>query len=180
MRTFQAEDEIAAIGSAIGAAFGGALALTASSGPGIALKGEAMGLAVMVELPLVVVDVQRAGPSTGLPTKTEQSDLLQAMFGRKAPGSSDKGLGHGVDAVHGKTEQEGGDQDARQVEHGGAFPEDARDHRQGGGVGGRPRKEEDQRGAGVEPLEHQGRGDGGGGRGADVKGDPHHQHDQHG
>jgi 2-oxoglutarate ferredoxin oxidoreductase subunit alpha len=82
VRTFQAEDEIAAIGSAIGASFGGALALTASSGPGIALKGEAMGLAVMVELPLVIVNVQRAGPSTGMPTKTEQSDLLQAMFGR--------------------------------------------------------------------------------------------------
>ena len=82
VRTFQAEDEIAAIGSAIGAAFGGALALTASSGPGIALKGEAMGLAVMVELPLVVVNVQRGGPSTGLPTKNEQSDLLQAMYGR--------------------------------------------------------------------------------------------------
>ncbi len=82
VRTFQAEDEIAAIGSAIGASFGGALALTASSGPGIALKGEAMGLAVMVELPLVVVNVQRAGPSTGMPTKNEQSDLLQAMYGR--------------------------------------------------------------------------------------------------
>ena len=82
VRTFQAEDEIAAIGSAIGASFGGALGLTASSGPGIALKSEAMGLAVMVELPLVVVDVQRAGPSTGMPTKTEQADLLQAMFGR--------------------------------------------------------------------------------------------------
>jgi 2-oxoglutarate ferredoxin oxidoreductase subunit alpha len=82
VRSFQAEDEIAAIGSAIGASFGGALGLTASSGPGIALKSEAMGLAVMVELPLVVVDVQRAGPSTGMPTKTEQGDLLQAMFGR--------------------------------------------------------------------------------------------------
>jgi len=82
VRTFQAEDEIAAIGSAIGAAFGGALSLTASSGPGIALKSEAMGLAVMVELPLVVVNVQRGGPSTGLPTKNEQSDLLQAMYGR--------------------------------------------------------------------------------------------------
>ena len=82
VRTFQAEDEIAAIGSTIGAAFGGALALTASSGPGIALKGEAMGLAVMVELPLVIVNVQRGGPSTGLPTKNEQSDLLQAMYGR--------------------------------------------------------------------------------------------------
>ncbi len=82
VRTFQAEDEIAAMGAAIGAAFGGALGLTASSGPGIALKSEAMGLAVMVELPLVIVDVQRAGPSTGMPTKTEQSDLLQVMFGR--------------------------------------------------------------------------------------------------
>ncbi|MFV2063837.1 MAG: 2-oxoacid:acceptor oxidoreductase subunit alpha [Chloroflexota bacterium] len=82
VRTFQAEDEIAAIGSAIGAAFGGAMGMTASSGPGIALKTEAIGLAVMVELPLVVVNVQRAGPSTGMPTKTEQGDLLQAMFGR--------------------------------------------------------------------------------------------------
>ncbi len=82
VQTFQAEDEIAAIGSAIGAAFGGALAVTASSGPGIALKGEAMGLALSTELPLVIVSVQRGGPSTGLPTKTEQSDLLQAMYGR--------------------------------------------------------------------------------------------------
>ena len=82
LRTFQAEDEIAAIGAAIGSAFGGAMGMTASSGPGIALKSEAMGLAVMVELPLVVVDVQRAGPSTGMPTKTEQADLLQVMFGR--------------------------------------------------------------------------------------------------
>jgi len=82
VKTFQAEDEIAGICSAIGASFGGALALTTSSGPGIALKGEAMGLAVMYELPLVVVNVQRGGPSTGLPTKTEQSDLLQAFYGR--------------------------------------------------------------------------------------------------
>ncbi len=82
VRTFQAEDEIAAIGSAIGASYGGAMGMTASSGPGIALKLEAMGLAVMVELPLVVVDVMRAGPSTGMPTKNEQSDLLQVMFGR--------------------------------------------------------------------------------------------------
>ena len=84
VKTFQAEDEIAAIGAAIGASYGGALALTASSGPGIALKTEAMGLAVMVELPLVVVDVQRAGPSTGMPTKNEQADLLQVMFGRNS------------------------------------------------------------------------------------------------
>jgi 2-oxoglutarate/2-oxoacid ferredoxin oxidoreductase subunit alpha len=80
--TYQAEDEIAAIGSVIGAAFGGNLAVTASSGPGIALKTEAMGLAVITELPLIVIDVQRGGPSTGLPTKTEQSDLLQVLFGR--------------------------------------------------------------------------------------------------
>jgi 2-oxoglutarate ferredoxin oxidoreductase subunit alpha len=80
--TFQAEDEIAGIGSAIGAAFAGHLGVTTTSGPGIALKGESIGLAVMTELPLIVVNVQRGGPSTGLPTKTEQSDLLQAMFGR--------------------------------------------------------------------------------------------------
>ena len=82
VRTFQAEDEIAAIGSTIGAAYGGALALTGTSGPGVALKTEAMGLAVMTELPLVIVNVQRAGPSTGLPTKVEQADLFQAVFGR--------------------------------------------------------------------------------------------------
>ncbi|MCO6453719.1 MAG: 2-oxoacid:acceptor oxidoreductase subunit alpha [Pirellulaceae bacterium] len=82
VRTFQAEDEIAAICSAIGAAFGGAMAITTSSGPGIALKGEAMGLAVMLELPLLIINVQRGGPSTGLPTKTEQSDLFQAIYGR--------------------------------------------------------------------------------------------------
>jgi 2-oxoglutarate ferredoxin oxidoreductase subunit alpha len=80
--TFQAEDEIAAIGAAIGASFAGAIGLTSSSGPGIALKGEAMGLALMTELPLIIVDIQRGGPSTGLPTKTEQSDLLIAMYGR--------------------------------------------------------------------------------------------------
>jgi 2-oxoglutarate ferredoxin oxidoreductase subunit alpha len=80
--TFQAEDEIAAITAALGAAYGGAVAVTASSGPGIALKGEAIGLGVMTELPLVIVNVQRGGPSTGLPTKTEQSDLYQAVFGR--------------------------------------------------------------------------------------------------
>jgi 2-oxoglutarate ferredoxin oxidoreductase subunit alpha len=82
VRTFQAEDEIAAICSAIGAAYSGALALTTTSGPGLALKGEGMGLAMMLELPLVIVDVQRAGPSTGMPTKTEQADLLQVMYGR--------------------------------------------------------------------------------------------------
>jgi 2-oxoglutarate ferredoxin oxidoreductase subunit alpha len=82
VRTIQAEDEIAAIGMAIGASFGGALGITATSGPGICLKSEAIGLAVMTELPVVVIDVQRGGPSTGLPTKTEQADLLQAMFGR--------------------------------------------------------------------------------------------------
>jgi 2-oxoglutarate ferredoxin oxidoreductase subunit alpha len=82
VKTFQAEDEIAAITSAIGAAYGGALGVTTSSGPGIALKGEAMGLAVMLEIPLVVINIQRGGPSTGLPTKTEQSDLMQAYYGR--------------------------------------------------------------------------------------------------
>jgi 2-oxoglutarate ferredoxin oxidoreductase subunit alpha len=78
----QAEDEIAAVGMAIGASFGGALGVTATSGPGICLKSEAIGLAVMTEMPLIVIDVQRGGPSTGLPTKTEQADLLQAMYGR--------------------------------------------------------------------------------------------------
>ncbi len=82
IKTYQAEDEIAGICSAIGAAFGGHLAVTGSSGPGIALKGEAIGLATMLELPLVIVNIQRAGPSTGMPTKTEQGDLMQAMFGR--------------------------------------------------------------------------------------------------
>jgi 2-oxoglutarate ferredoxin oxidoreductase subunit alpha len=80
--TFQAEDEIAAVTATIGAAFAGAMAVTASSGPGIALKGEGLGLAVITELPMIVINVQRGGPSTGLPTKTEQSDLLQVMFGR--------------------------------------------------------------------------------------------------
>jgi 2-oxoglutarate ferredoxin oxidoreductase subunit alpha len=84
VKTFQAEDEIAAIGAAIGASFGGSMGMTGTSGPGIALKSEAIGLAVMVELPLVVIDVQRAGPSTGIPTKTEQGDLLQCMFGRNS------------------------------------------------------------------------------------------------
>lgn len=82
VRTFQAEDEIAAIGAAIGASFGGAIGVTASAGPGIALKAEAMGLAVMMELPLVVINVQRGGPSTGLPTKVEQADLMQVLHGR--------------------------------------------------------------------------------------------------
>ena len=82
VKTFQAEDEIAGISSAIGASFGGALGITTTSGPGVALKTEAIGLAVMVELPLVICNVQRGGPSTGLPTKTEQADLLQAIYGR--------------------------------------------------------------------------------------------------
>jgi 2-oxoglutarate ferredoxin oxidoreductase subunit alpha len=82
VKTFQAEDEIAAITSAIGASYGGALGVTTSSGPGIALKGEAMGLAVMLEIPLLIINIQRGGPSTGLPTKTEQSDLMQAYYGR--------------------------------------------------------------------------------------------------
>ncbi|HEX9427245.1 MAG TPA: 2-oxoacid:acceptor oxidoreductase subunit alpha [Candidatus Polarisedimenticolia bacterium] len=82
VKTFQAEDEISAIGAAIGAAYGGALGLSGTSGPGVALKSEAIGLAVMTELPIVIANIQRGGPSTGLPTKTEQADLLQAMFGR--------------------------------------------------------------------------------------------------
>jgi 2-oxoglutarate ferredoxin oxidoreductase subunit alpha len=82
VRTFQAEDEIAGVGAALGASFGGSLGVTTSSGPGIALKAETIGLAVSLELPLVICDIQRGGPSTGLPTKTEQSDLLQALFGR--------------------------------------------------------------------------------------------------
>jgi len=82
VKTVQAEDEIAGICTAIGAAFAGNFAVTTTSGPGLSLKSEALGLAVMAELPLVVVDVQRGGPSTGLPTKTEQSDLMQALYGR--------------------------------------------------------------------------------------------------
>ncbi len=82
VRTFQAEDEIAAVTSTIGAAFAGAMAITTSSGPGIALKGEALGLGLMLELPMLIINIQRGGPSTGLPTKTEQSDLFQAMYGR--------------------------------------------------------------------------------------------------
>ncbi|MDN3029387.1 2-oxoacid:acceptor oxidoreductase subunit alpha [Streptomyces sp. S.PB5] len=82
VRTFQAEDEIAGIGAALGAAFGGSLGVTTTSGPGIALKSETIGLAVSLELPLLIIDIQRGGPSTGLPTKTEQADLLQAMYGR--------------------------------------------------------------------------------------------------
>ncbi len=82
VKTFQAEDEIAAVCSAIGASFGGSLGITGSSGPGIALKAEGIGLAVMLEIPLVIINVQRGGPSTGLPTKTEQADLLQALYGR--------------------------------------------------------------------------------------------------
>lgn len=84
VKTFQAEDEIAGVTAAIGAAYGGALAITSTSGPGLALKGEAIGLAVMTELPIVIIDVQRGGPSTGLPTKTEQADLLQALYGRNS------------------------------------------------------------------------------------------------
>ena len=80
--TFQAEDEIAAVGAALGASYAGSLGVTSSSGPGVALKGEMIGLAVMTELPLIIVNSQRAGPSTGMPTKTEQSDLYQSVYGR--------------------------------------------------------------------------------------------------
>src|SRR5258707_8085515 len=82
IRTFQAEDEISGVGAALGAAFGGALGVTSTSGPGMCLKAETIGLASAVELPLIVCDIQRAGPSTGMPTKTEQSDLLMALYGR--------------------------------------------------------------------------------------------------
>ena len=82
VKTFQAEDEIAAACATIGAAFAGALAITTTSGPGIALKAEAIGLGMITELPMVIINIQRGGPSTGLPTKTEQSDLLQALYGR--------------------------------------------------------------------------------------------------
>src|SRR5207302_166616 len=82
VKTLQAEDEIAGVGAALGAAFGGSLGVTTTSGPGVDLKAETIGLAVSLELPLVVIDIQRGGPSTGLPTKTEQADLLQAMYGR--------------------------------------------------------------------------------------------------
>src|SRR5438552_6274306 len=84
VRTFQAEDEIAAVGAAVGASFGGALGVSTSSGPGVVLKGETIGLAVALELPLVILDIQRAGPSTGMPTKPEQADLLLALYGRNA------------------------------------------------------------------------------------------------
>src|SRR4029078_11392983 len=84
VRTFQAEDEIAAAGAAVGAAFGGALGVTTSAGPGIVLKAESVGVAIMLELPLLIVDIQRAGPSTGMPTKPEQGDLLMVMFGRNS------------------------------------------------------------------------------------------------
>jgi 2-oxoglutarate ferredoxin oxidoreductase subunit alpha len=84
VRTFQAEDEIAAAGAAVGASFGGALGVTSSSGPGVVLKAETVGLAVMLELPLVICDIQRAGPSTGMPTKPEQGDLLLALYGRNS------------------------------------------------------------------------------------------------
>jgi 2-oxoglutarate/2-oxoacid ferredoxin oxidoreductase subunit alpha len=105
--TFQAEDEIAAICSAIGAAFGGALGATATSGPGMALKGEALGLAIVTELPIVIFDIQRAGPSTGMPTKTEQSDLFQAIWGRNgdaplcvlAPASPSECFHYAIEAV---------------------------------------------------------------------------------
>src|SRR4029079_2428359 len=82
--TFQAEDEIAAVTSALGASYGGSLACTTTSGPGMALKMEAIGLAIAVELPMVICDIQRGGPSTGLPTKTEQADLFQALYGRNS------------------------------------------------------------------------------------------------
>ena len=104
VRTFQAEDEIAAISAAIGASYGGSLGVTTTSGPGMALKTESMGLAVMLEIPLLIINVQRGGPSTGLPTKTEQSDLLQAYYGRNGecpmPVIASHGPSHCFDAVY--------------------------------------------------------------------------------
>src|SRR5207244_5576463 len=84
VRTFQAEDEIAAVGAALGASFGGALGVCTSAGPGVVLKQETIGLAITLELPLIILDIQRAGPSTGMPTKPEQGDLLMVMFGRNS------------------------------------------------------------------------------------------------
>ena len=84
VRTFQAEDEISAVGAALGASFGGALGVSTSGGPGVVLKAETVGLAIMLELPLLILDIQRAGPSTGMPTKPEQADLLMVMFGRNS------------------------------------------------------------------------------------------------
>ena len=84
VRAFQAEDEIAAVGAALGASFGGGLGVSTSAGPGVVLKSETVGLAIALELPLIVVDVQRAGPSTGMPTKPEQADLLLVLFGRNS------------------------------------------------------------------------------------------------
>src|SRR5207247_2225674 len=84
VRTFQAEDEIAAVGAALGASFGGGLGVSTSAGPGVVLKSETVGLAVALELPLIIIDVQRAGPSTGMPTKPEQADLLLVLFGRNS------------------------------------------------------------------------------------------------
>ena len=84
MRTFQAEDEIAAVGAALGASFGGSLGVCTSAGPGVVLKAETVGLAMMLELPLLIIDVQRAGPSTGMPTKPEQADLLMVLYGRNS------------------------------------------------------------------------------------------------
>ena len=105
VRTFQAEDEISGIGAALGAAFGGALGVTTTSGPGIDLKSETMGLAISLELPLLIIDIQRGGPSTGLPTKTEQADLLHAMYGRHGeaplPIVAAKTPAHCFEATHG-------------------------------------------------------------------------------
>src|SRR5204862_3758791 len=84
VRTFQAEDEIAAVGAALGAAFGGALGVCTSAGPGVVLKQETIGLAIQLELPLLILDIQRAGPSTGMPTKPEQADLLNVLYGRNS------------------------------------------------------------------------------------------------
>ena len=117
VRTFQAEDEIAAVGAALGAAFGGSLGVTTSAGPGIVLKQETIGLAIMLELPLLILDIQRAGPSTGMPTKPEQADLLMVLFGRNSrePGAGARGL----DAVAVLPRRDRGGADRAQVPHAG-------------------------------------------------------------
>ena len=117
VRTFQAEDEIAAVGAALGAAFGGSLGVTSTSGPGMLLKAETVGLAVSVELPLIVCDIQRAGPSTGMPTKTEQADLLGAMFGRN--GESPVPIVAAATPADCFTTRDRGGQDRGQVPHPG-------------------------------------------------------------
>ena len=120
VRTFQAEDEISGVGAALGAAFGGALGVTTTSGPGMCLKAETIGLAVAVELPLIICDIQRAGPSTGMPTKTEQADLLMALYGRN--GESPLVVHRPVDPRRLLHHGDRGDQDRGEVPDAGDHP----------------------------------------------------------